>query len=89
MAAQIVSLSGQAVSAEAALAPKPNQVLVKELERLLEAARSGEIAGMAAACQHHDRTVSYSYAGSVGGFGLIGGLECLKERLVQLALGRG
>jgi hypothetical protein len=88
MSAQIVSLTGAIVSGEAAPAPKPNGVLIKELERLLEAARAGQIAGMAAAYQHHDRTISYSYAGSVGGFGLIGGLDCVKERLVQLAIGR-
>jgi hypothetical protein len=88
MSAQIVTLKGEAVSAEAAVTPKPNEVLVKELERLLEAAKAGQIAGMAAAYHHHDHAISYSYAGSVGGFGLIGGLDCLKERLVQLALGR-
>jgi hypothetical protein len=89
MSAQIVSLNGAVVSGDAALAAKPNEILVKELERLLDAARAGQIAGMAAAYQHHDRTISYSYAGSVGGFSLIGGLDCVKERLVQLALGRG
>jgi len=88
MSAQIVSLNGDVVSAESACAPKPNDILVKELERLLEAAKAGQIAGMAAAYHHHDRTISYSYAGSIGGFGLIGGLACLKERLVQLAIGR-
>jgi hypothetical protein len=89
MSAQIVSLTGEVVSAETALAPRPNGVLLKELECLLEAARAGRIVGMAAAYQQSDRSVSYSYAGSVGGFGLLGGLDCLKERLIRLALGHG
>ena len=89
MSAQIVSLNGAVMSADTGSARQPNQILVKELERLLEAARAGQIVGMAAAYQHHDRTISYSYAGSVGGFSLIGGLDCVKERLVQLALVRG
>ena len=40
--------------------------LVSELERLLEAARSGEIIGLAGTYQHKNRTISYSFAGRVG-----------------------
>lgn len=69
--------------------PKPNETLVEELERLLQAARAGQIVGMAGAYQHQDRIVTYSYAGMIGGFSLLGGLECLKERLVRLAMSRG
>jgi hypothetical protein len=66
--------------------PEPNATLVEELERLLEAARAGEIVGMAGSYVHRDRAVSYSYAGLVGGYGLVGGIECLKQRLVRNAL---
>lgn len=66
--------------------PRVSATLVSELERLLEAARSGDILGMAGSFIHSDRLVSYSFAGAVGGFSLIGGLECLKERLVRHAL---
>jgi hypothetical protein len=85
MSAQIVNLRGAAVAIEAAA---PNETLVRELERLLEAARAGQIVGMAGAYQHQDRAITYSYAGAVGGFGLLGAVDCLKERLVQLALSR-
>ena len=85
MAAEVVSLNGALTLAEA----KPNQRVVQELERLLEAARAGEIVGIATACQHKNRVISYSYAGQVGGYGLIGGLDCVKERLIRLALVRG
>ena len=66
--------------------PQVSATLVGELERLLEAAKSGDIVGMAGSFIHADRLVSYSFAGAVGGFGVIGGLECLKERLVRHAL---
>ena len=66
--------------------PQVSATLVGELERLLEAAKVGDIIGMAGSFMHADRLVSYSFAGAVGGFGVIGGLECLKERLVRHAL---
>lgn len=66
----------------------PNETLVRELERLLEAAKAGEIVGLAGAYQHKDRVVTYSFAGQVGGYGLLGGIDCVKSRLLQLALAR-
>jgi hypothetical protein len=82
MAAEVVSLNGAVALPDA----KPNETLVQELERLLEAARAGEIVGMAGAYQHKDRVITYSYAGHVGGYGLLGGLDCVKARLLRLAL---
>jgi hypothetical protein len=84
LSAEIVSLKGAVPVVETTA----NETLVKELERLLEAARAGQIVGMAGAYQHQDRIVTYSYAGAVGGFAVLGGLDCLKERLVRLALTR-
>jgi hypothetical protein len=68
--------------------PEPDESVVAELERLLEAAHAGEIVGFAAACQHRDK-VSWCYSGVTGGFGMLGALECLKERLLRTALKRG
>ncbi len=85
MSAQVVSLNGTVLATEV---PQPNETLVHELERLLQAARAGQIVGMAAAYQHQDRLITYSYAGMIGGFGLLGGLDCLKERLLRLVLSR-
>lgn len=65
-----------------------NERLVEEMERLLEAARSGEIVGLAGAYLHKDKNASYSFAGSIGSYGLIGGLECAKQRLLGIVLGR-
>ena len=83
-AAKVVGIDGRAFTPPDS--PQVSATLIGELERLLEAARSGEIVGMAGAFIHADRLVSYSFAGAVGGFGVIGGLECLKERLVRHAL---
>ena len=85
MSAEIVSLSGAVAEPQA----KPNETLVQELERLLQAARAGQIVGLAGAYQHQDRVITYSYAGVIGGYAVLGGLDCLKERLVQLAVSRG
>src|SRR5437762_3377909 len=82
MSAEIVSLNGAVALPEA----KPNETLVQELGRLLEAAKAGEIVGMAGAYQHNNRVITYSYAGHVSGYGILGGLVCLKPRLVRRAL---
>lgn len=80
----VVSLDGKVFTPPEG--PQISATLVGELERLLEAAKLGDIVGMAGSFIHADRLVSYSFAGAVGGFGVIGGLECLKERLVRHAL---
>ena len=67
---------------------EPNERLVEEIERLLEMARSGDIVGMAGTYLHRDKGASYSFAGIVGSYSLIGGLECVKTRLLSIVLGR-
>ncbi|WGJ14844.1 hypothetical protein QEV83_00530 [Methylocapsa sp. D3K7] len=67
---------------------QPNPTLIEELERLLEAARAGEIVGMAGTYVHRDKTVSYSYAGAIASYGMLGGLDCVKERLLRIALSK-
>ena len=56
------------------LSAEPNSTVVEELERLLEAARAGEIVGLAGTYIHRDKVVSYSYAGAVASYGMLGGL---------------
>jgi hypothetical protein len=84
MSDNVVALRGELTPQE----PEINERLVEELERLLQAARSGEIVGMAGSYLHKDRGASYSFAGIVGSYGLIGGLECAKARLTAIALDR-
>lgn len=62
-----------------------SDALVASLEEWLERARSGEITGMAGAFLHCDGMASYSVAGLVGGFALIGALEIAKAELVEIA----
>ncbi len=81
-------MSDKVVALRGELKPQQSEVnerLVEEIERLLEAARSGEIVGMVGSYLHKDKSASYSFAGLVGSYGLIGGLECAKARLLALA----
>lgn len=87
MSDNVVSLFGDGSAAEEA-ERAPVEGLVAELERLLEAARAGEIVGFAGAYQFRTDSVGYSYAGAVGGFAMLGGLECVRLRLAQRALER-
>ena len=81
MSENVVSLYGTRIPDAAA---EPNPTVVEEIERLLAAARAGEIIGLAGSYMHRDKVVTYSYAGAVGAYGVIGGLECLKDRLVRV-----
>jgi hypothetical protein len=83
MSEKVVALRGEFRSPE----PEVNVRLIEELQRLLESARSGEIVGMAGTYLHRDKSASYSFAGTVGPYSLIGGLECAKTRLLSISLG--
>jgi hypothetical protein len=82
MSGEVIGLRGvfQPVAAE------PDQNLIEEIERLLEAVRAGEIVGMAGVFLNKDKVVSYSYSGLVAGYGILGGLDCLKQRLTREVL---
>jgi len=82
MSEKVVSLRG----AHPIQSAQPNMTVVEELERLLEAAKAGEIVGLAGTYVHKDKVVTYSYAGAVASYGMLGGLECVKERLLRIAL---
>jgi hypothetical protein len=81
MSENIVALHGTYRAAE----PDVDERLVEELNRLLEAAKAGEIIGMAGTYLHKDRGASYSFAGVVGTYSMVGGLECAKERVLRIA----
>jgi hypothetical protein len=81
MSSNVISLRGEFTPPTS----EPNSTVVEELERLLEAARAGEILGLAGAYVHRDKVVSYSYAGAVASYGMLGGLDCVKERLLRIA----
>lgn len=89
MSDNVVSLHG----AKQPHSPAPQRLavegVVNELERLLNLARAGELVGFAGVYRLNTRPIEYSFAGAVQGFGMIGGLECVKLRLAQDAVEHG
>lgn len=85
MSDNVVSLFGQPVRVAQSSA-EPVESVVRELERLLDAARAGEIIGFAGAFQSKSRVVGYSYAGAVSGYAMLGGLDCVRLRLTERAI---
>jgi hypothetical protein len=61
-----------------------NTAVVEYLETLLELAKQGEITGLAAVPRYPDNTASYSLVGTVGGYGMVGALQCLVMHLTHL-----
>lgn len=84
MSAKVVGLFGSYEPVHS----EPNPKLIEELERLLEAARAGEIVGLTGAYLHREHAVSYSYAGAIGTFGMLGALDCLSERVRHIVMSR-
>lgn len=82
MTAEVVGLRGtfQPIAAE------PDTRLIEEMERLLEAVKSGEVVGVAGVFLNKDKVVSYSYSGVIAGYGVLGGIDCLKQRLLREVL---
>jgi hypothetical protein len=78
MSDTVVSLWGQPVGVR-----EPSPALVQELERLLEAARSGEIIGGGFVLLHADATASWVMAGRMGGFSVLGALEMVRAELIE------
>lgn len=86
MSDNVVSLFGEPVRAPVRNSDAPVESVVRELERLLEAARAGEVIGFAGAFQYKSRIVGYAYAGAVQGYAMLGGLDCVRMRLTQRAI---
>ena len=82
MSENVVALHGTFLPPPAATV---DAKLIQELERMLDGARSGEIIGMAGTYLHKDRAASYSFAGVVATYSMLGGLDCAKDRLLRIA----
>jgi len=67
-----------------AAAKKPNEVLIRLLEQLLQDARSGDIVGIAASYMTYNYRAGYSIAGTVGGFTMQGALHCALQDICDL-----
>lgn len=66
-----------------------NEDLVKAIEGLLEAAKSGEIVGAAVARLHYDSGCSWQISGVIGGYGLIGACSLMAQALGEVELSDG
>lgn len=80
--ANVSSLHGGAV-----ITATPNQPCIDELERILEAAKSGDIIGFVMASVNGNKTTSYTIAGIAGGFPLVGAIEMAKQEIVSINKG--
>lgn len=74
----VTSLNGGPVGVLA-----PNEDAIELLEDMLERAKSGDIVGVAVCALHYDAAASYSVAGLVGGYSLLGALEMAKAELIE------
>lgn len=63
---------------------EPNAGCVTKLRELLAQAEAGEITGIACAALHGDNTASYSIAGLVGPYSLLGATEMAQVELTDL-----
>jgi hypothetical protein len=62
---------------------EPNEGCVTMLEELLERAKGGDIVGLACATISAHGLASYSLAGLVGPYGLLGAVEMAKAELLD------
>lgn len=60
---------------------EPNESCVKVLRELLDMAEAGEITGIACAKLHGDNTGSYTIAGMIGPYSLLGALDMMQSEL--------
>lgn len=89
MTENVVSLRGgqlPATPVPAAL-PEPSEALIAYLEDLLRQAKTGEVVGAAFATLDHDHSTSYSVVGRVGGYAMLGAIECARQVLLDINLG--
>lgn len=63
---------------------EPNESCIRNLRELLEKAEAGEITGFACSCLHGDNTASYTIAGLVGPYSLLGATDMARDELMDL-----
>lgn len=61
--------------------PTPNSGCVAKLRELLEQAENGEIVGITCASLHGDGTASYTIAGMVGPYAMLGAVSMAESEL--------
>ena len=71
---------------EAPVERVPNASLIECLKDILQKAESGEITGVACVMAYDDGMASYSLVGQVGGFSMVGALQCVTTLLNDINL---
>lgn len=61
----------------------PNAGCVAKLKEILERAEAGDVTGIVCVCLHSDRTGSYSVAGMIGPYSMLGAVEMAKADLID------
>ena len=82
MSDNVVSLNGGLTGER-----KPSRACVEQLRYLLQAAESGQVIGIAVAALNCDGVAEYRVAGKVGGFSMIGAMDCAKVELLKINMG--
>ena len=63
---------------------KPVASVVNHLESMLELAKAGKVLGVAMVPLFNDNSAAYSLAGNIGGYGMLGAMECLKIHIIDI-----
>lgn len=61
-----------------------NEGCVAKLKELLERAEAGELTGIVCAGLHNDVTASYTIAGMVGPYSMLGAVDMARDELISL-----
>ncbi|GLO70335.1 hypothetical protein MACH17_18520 [Phaeobacter inhibens] len=76
---KVTSINGAFVSTG-----EPNEFAVQSLKDALERAQSGDVIGVGVVMRHADGCGSFSIAGSVGGYSMLGALEMVRSEIVDV-----
>lgn len=76
---KVVSINGSTIPGPG----RPSKATISELERVLEAAKSGEIVGVVMACLHADNLTSSVLAGHVSAKAVLGAIDVAKHDLLM------
>ncbi|MEW4469010.1 hypothetical protein AB1K62_14380 [Parasphingorhabdus sp. JC815] len=66
---------------------QPHAGCVAKLKELLERAEAGDLTGIVCAGLHSDGTASYSIAGMIGPYSLLGATDMARTELIELMKG--
>lgn len=75
---KVVSLKGDPIKAPGT----PNENVIKVLEWALEAAKSGEVTGIAIVYNYHDSCTAHQHVGGISR-SMLGAIEIMKTKMIR------